>query len=174
VLIGLLDRHVGDPRTASCNVGSVHGGAGINVLAPEAEATIEFRDEDESRLEAAARRLAAEASAERGDGVRIELAELGRRPAGRVDAGHPLVAAAVRAAGAAGLPRPRLDASSTDANAALGAGVPAVTVGLCESHDAHTVEERVDVAQLRPALTALADLVGQRVGARRGAQAPPA
>jgi hypothetical protein len=48
--------------------------------------------------------------------------------------------------------------------------VAAVTVGLCESHDAHTSSERVDVTHLRPALTALADLVGQRAAA----QLPPA
>ncbi|MEA2292167.1 MAG: tripeptide aminopeptidase, partial [Solirubrobacteraceae bacterium] len=151
VLIEVLHRHVADPGTESVNVGSLHGGAGINVLAPSAEATLEFRDSDEDRLAAAARRLAAEPG--------VEVAELGRRPAGRIEPEHPLVLAALRAAASAGLARPRLDSSSTDANAALGAGIPAVTVGLCESRDAHTPEERVDVSMLGPALGALADLV---------------
>jgi tripeptide aminopeptidase len=166
VLIEVLQRHVSDPRTESVNVGSLHGGAGINVLAPVADATIEFRDLDERRLAAAAARLAAEPG--------VEVTELGRRPAGSVAPEHPLVRAAVGAAVSAGLGRPRLDASSTDANAALGAGVPAVTVGLCDSHDAHTFEERVDVSRLGPALGALAALVGQRVAAGSGGQAPAA
>jgi acetylornithine deacetylase/succinyl-diaminopimelate desuccinylase-like protein len=166
VLIEVLQRHVGDPRTESVNVGSLHGGAGINVLAPEAEATIEFRDFDEQRLAAAAARLAAEPG--------VDVTELGRRPAGRVEPGHPLVRAALAAAAAAGLGRPRLDASSTDANAALGAGVPAVTVGLCDSHDVHTLEEHVDVSSLAPALGALADLIDQRVAAAAGGQTPAA
>jgi acetylornithine deacetylase/succinyl-diaminopimelate desuccinylase-like protein len=166
VLIAVLDRHLRDSRTESVNVGSVHGGAGINMLAPEAVATLEFRDADEGRLAAAARRLASEPG--------VEVTELGRRPAGAVAPGHPLVAAAIRAAVAAGLGRPQLGTSSTDANAALGAGVPAITVGLCDSHDAHTPEEHVDVSGLGPALGALADLVGQRVAAGPEAQTPPA
>jgi tripeptide aminopeptidase len=156
-LIDVLHRHVEDPGTASVNVGSLHGGAGINVLAPEAEATIEFRDDDEERLDRAAARLARERS--------VDVTELGRRPAGRTPHDHPLVRAALDAAVAAGLDRPLLDASSTDANAALGAGVPAITVGLCESRDAHTLQERVDVSALAPALAALADLVDRRLGA---------
>jgi tripeptide aminopeptidase len=157
VLIDVLHRHVADSGTASVNVGSLHGGAGINVLAPEAEATIEFRDDDEERLDRAAARLAREPG--------VEVTELGRRPAGRTPRDHPLVRAALDAAAAAGLDRPQLDASSTDANAALGAGVPAITVGLCESRDAHTLRESVDVSVLAPALAALADLVNRRLGA---------
>jgi tripeptide aminopeptidase len=156
-LIDVLQRHVSDPGTASVNVGSLHGGAGINVLAPEAEATIEFRDDDEERLARAAERLAREPG--------VEVTELGRRPAGRTPEDHPLVRAALDAAVAAGLEPPLLDASSTDANAALGAGVPAITVGLCEGRDAHTLKESVDVSALAPALAALADLVDRRLDA---------
>jgi tripeptide aminopeptidase len=162
VLIDLLAGPLADPGTASRNVGSIRGGAGINVLAPEAEATFEFRDLDTRRLDAAAGRLAAAVDAANTGGVTVELQELGRRPGGETAAEHPLVRDAVAAAEAAGLGRPHLAEASTDANAALGAGVPAITVGLCASHDAHTREEWIDVAQLRPSLSALADLVGRR------------
>jgi acetylornithine deacetylase/succinyl-diaminopimelate desuccinylase-like protein len=159
VLVALLARILAESGTASRNVGAIHGGAGINVLAPSAEATIEFRDVDTARLDAAGDRLAAEAS----DGpVRIEVEELGRRPGGAVAPDHPLVRDAVAAAVAAGLDRPHLADASTDANAALGAGIPAVTVGLCHSRDAHTLEESVDVALLGPSLAALTDLVDRR------------
>jgi tripeptide aminopeptidase len=164
VLIDLLAGPLADPGTASRNVGSIRGGAGINVLAPEADATFEFRDLDTGRLDAAAGRLAAAVRAANAGGVTVELEELGRRPGGEIAAEHPLVRDAVAAVEAAGLDRPHLAEASTDANAALGAGVPAITVGLCVSHDAHTREERVDVTELGPSLGALAGLVERRGG----------
>lgn len=156
ILVGLLADVLADAGTASRNVGSIAGGAGINVLAPTAEATVEFRDVDTSRLDAAARRLSELA------GSTVTLEELGRRPGGAVDPGHPLVRDALEATVAAGLERPRLADASTDANAALGAGIPALTVGLCHSRDAHTREESVDVAPLERSLAALTDLVDRR------------
>jgi acetylornithine deacetylase/succinyl-diaminopimelate desuccinylase-like protein len=162
VLLELLREPLSDPGTASRNVGAIHGGAGINVLAPTAEATIEFRDVDTARLDAAGRRLADAAQAAASGEVRVELEELGRRPGGTVAPGHALVRDAVASAVAAGLDRPHLAEASTDANAALGAGIPAVTVGLCASRDAHTLEESVDVSSLPASLAALADLVDRR------------
>jgi acetylornithine deacetylase/succinyl-diaminopimelate desuccinylase-like protein len=67
--------------------------------------------------------------------------------------------AALRDAGAG---TPNLVASSTDANAALGAGVPAVTVGLAESASIHSLDESVDVSSLPAGLTALARLIARR------------
>jgi acetylornithine deacetylase/succinyl-diaminopimelate desuccinylase-like protein len=75
---------------------------------------------------------------------------------------HPLVRDALRAFEAAGAPRPALAASSTDANAALGAGIPAVCVGLAESSDVHALDESVDVSALPVGLSALAGLVARR------------
>jgi tripeptide aminopeptidase len=162
VLIELLARPLADPGTASRNVGSIAGGAGINVLAPEAEATLEFRDVDTAKLDAAAQRLAADVAAVASGTVSAELEPLGRRPGGAIAPEHPLVRDAVAAAVAAGLGRPQLAEASTDANAALGEGIPAITVGLCVSHEPHTREERVDVTGLGPSLDALADLVERR------------
>ena len=162
VLVELLRRPLSDPGTASSNVGAIHGGAGINVLAPSAEATLEFRDLDTGRLDAAGRRLAEAVEAATQGGVRVELEALGRRPGGAHPADHPLVRDAVAAAVAAGLERPHLAEASTDANAALGAGLPALTVGLAHSRDAHTLEESVDVAPLGASLAALRDLVDRR------------
>jgi acetylornithine deacetylase/succinyl-diaminopimelate desuccinylase-like protein len=162
VLVELLRRPLADPGTASRNVGEIRGGAGINVLAPSAEATLEFRDVDTSRLDAAGERLAAAARAASEGGVRVELEELGRRPGGAVAPGHALVRDAIAATMAAGLDRPHLAEASTDANSALAAGIPAITVGLCHSRDAHTLEESIDVSPLDASLAALRDLVDRR------------
>ena len=164
LLVDLLGRVLADAGTASRNVGEIHGGAGINVLAPGAEATLEFRDADTARLDAAAARLREAARAAGSGSVDVEVEELGRRPGGAVDPGHPLVRDAIAAAVAAGLERPHLADASTDANAALGAGIPALTVGLCHSRDAHTLEESVDVRPLGASLAALTDLIDRRTG----------
>lgn len=162
VLLSLLAPVVADPATASVNVGEIAGGAGINVLAPDARATIEVRDTDTALLDAAVERLTAAARAAARDGVTVSLEELGRRPGGSVAHDHPLVRDAIAALEAAGAGSPRLVASSTDANAALGAGIPAVTVGLAESAFIHSLDERVDVSSLPAGLTALARLVARR------------
>jgi tripeptide aminopeptidase len=162
VLVRVLAGRLAEPGTASANVGELHGGAGINVLAPQATATLEFRDPDTAKLDTAAARLGEAVEQATRDGVEIVLTELGRRPGGVTPPDHPLIRDAEDAAAAAGLPRPRATESSTDANAALGAGIAAVTVGLCHSRDAHTPDESVDLALLGPSLRALADLVERR------------
>jgi tripeptide aminopeptidase len=156
-LIGLLAPLTARPGTASFNVGELHGGAGINVLAPEAHATAEFRDTDTERLDAAVARLEAAAAT-----ARVAVETLGRRPGGTVAGDHPLVRDALGAFEEAGAARPALAASSTDANAALGAGIPAVTVGLAESSEVHALDERVDVSGLPASLSALAGLLARR------------
>ena len=102
----LLGDVLAEAGTASRNVGSIAGGAGINVLAPAAEATLEFRDVDTSRLDAAVARLEAAAAA-----AEVAVATLGLRPGGTVAGDHPLVRDALGAFEAAGAARPALAAS---------------------------------------------------------------
>jgi di/tripeptidase len=67
---------------------------------------------------------------------------IGDRPSGEIGADHPLVAAAERALGGAGLTgRPDLRISSTDANIPLSRGIPAGCVGITEGGNAHRLEE---------------------------------
>ena len=72
--------------------------------------------------------------------VRIDW--LQRRPAGSVPLVHPLVAAVLRARRSVGLPDTTGD-GSTDANAALAAGIPAVALGCCVGEDMHAPTERI-------------------------------
>ena len=55
---------------------------------------------------------------------------------------HPLVAAVLRARRSVGLPEATGD-GSTDANAALAVGIPAVALGCCEGEDMHAPTERI-------------------------------
>jgi tripeptide aminopeptidase len=55
---------------------------------------------------------------------------------------HSLVAAVLRARRSVGLPATTAD-GSTDANAALAAGIPAVALGCCEGENMHADTERI-------------------------------
>ncbi|MES1246243.1 MAG: M20/M25/M40 family metallo-hydrolase [Actinomycetota bacterium] len=134
LLDALGDRHV--------NIGVVEGGTTINSIAAYATCRIDCRDDDPERLqetEADLRRVFADGE--------VEL--IGRRPAGQTPAGDPLVAAVREARAAAGLPPAKEIASSTNANAALGRGIPAVSIGLTDGGGVHTPEEYVELAPLR-------------------------
>jgi tripeptide aminopeptidase len=129
------------PAPLSVNVGLVDGGTGVNAIAARASATVEWRATEQAALdrqEAALDELATEVS----PGMRLETERLDRRPAGSMPRAHPLVAAVLRARRAVGLPEAMGD-GSTDANAALAAGIPAVALGCCVGEDMHALTERI-------------------------------
>jgi tripeptide aminopeptidase len=136
------------------NVGVIRGGTSINTIAAGAEAQLDLRDRDDARLQ---RRVDAVQEALRAAGVQVR--GVGRRPGGATDPGHPLVAAARAARADAGLPPAEETASSTDANAALGRGIAAVSVALTRGDGAHTLEEHVELAPLGAGLAAVESLV---------------
>lgn len=129
------------PAPLSVNVGLVDGGTGVNAIAAEASATVEWRATDQAALDRQEAALA-ELTAEVSPGLRLEAERLDRRPAGSVPLAHPLVAAVLRARRAVGLPDATGD-GSTDANAALAAGIPAVALGCCVGEDMHAPTERI-------------------------------
>jgi tripeptide aminopeptidase len=136
------------------NVGVIRGGTVINAIAGEACAEIDLRAEDDGALRAVAARVQ-EVLAWTPDGLEVTVEPIGRRPGGRIAPDHPLVAAARRARERAGLPPAEEGASSTDANAAYGRGIPAITVGVTTGGNAHRLDEYIDLAPLGPGLAAL-------------------
>lgn len=143
------------------NAGTIAGGTTVNAIAAEASAVLDLRCGDEAALQAIARDVRA-AFATHDDGLSVDVEEVGHRPGGALPAGHPLLECARRARERANLPPASEVASSTDANAAHGAGVPALTVGISTGGNLHRLDEHLDLppvgAGLR-ALTALADEV---------------
>jgi acetylornithine deacetylase/succinyl-diaminopimelate desuccinylase-like protein len=77
----------------------------------------------------------------------LECEVVGRRGAGRIDPGHPLVRSVVEARRPLGL-RDAFGAGSTDANAAAALGIPAVGIGCAHGEGMHTVHERIDLPSL--------------------------
>ena len=129
---------------APLNIGRVSGGGAINAIAAEAEATIEARSLDEAALDAFAAGLA---DLRLPAPLELTVEPLGRRPAGRLDRAHPLLAAVREARAEIGLPDVLGD-GSTDANAALAHGIPALSIGCARGHDMHAPSERIERASL--------------------------
>ena len=145
-LIGLLGEVLEAPSDDSAvNIGTVSGGDSVNAIAARAEAVVEARSLDEAVLDAFTHRLG-----ELAVGQPLELAvhPLGRRPAGRLDRAHPLLATVRAVREELGLPD-TLGDGSTDANAALAQGIPALSLGCARGHDMHALTERIELASLR-------------------------
>ena len=105
------------------NVGLVSGGRSVNTIADEAELTVEARALAEDVLERFAKRLA---GLDVGPPLRLDVEIIGRRPAGQLDRGSPLLETVRAVREELGLPD-ALGKGSTDANAALAAGIPGLT-----------------------------------------------
>jgi len=165
-LVRLLRDMTASPRARlPVNVGLVDGGTGVNAIAARASATVEWRSLDQAAL---GRQEAALAELEASPGLRLSVERLDSRPAGSVRLSHPLVAAVLRARHSVGLPATTAD-GSTDANAALAAGIPAVAIGCCEGENMHAPTERIRVGsivtgaeQLRAVLQEILELRPER------------
>jgi len=139
------------PRT-SYNVGVVQGGETVNAIPEFAEMDIDLRSESPEQLERLdedvqeiIRRGHSRELRRRGEGaMEPVVSRIGDRPAGVTPADSALVRAACRALQAEGL-APRTIAASTDANAAMAAGVPAVAMSWGgRSDNQHSVREWFD------------------------------
>ena len=89
--------------------------------------------------------------------VQLEVVGVGERPAGQT-ADDALLAAARGALAKVGV-EARLAPSSTDANAAVAAGIPAIGFGVARGGDAHRVSEWIDPGSLASGLRALGHLL---------------
>ena len=130
------------PGRTTMNVGSIHGGATINTIAPRAVGTFDFRSvrpEDLDRIREAIPRLVGEFE-ESATELSGEATIIGRRPAGSIPENHPLVREAVSHQKTLGI-KPDFRAGSTNANATLAAGIPSVCIGVAEGGGTHTREE---------------------------------
>jgi acetylornithine deacetylase/succinyl-diaminopimelate desuccinylase-like protein len=145
------------PKT-TYNVGMIDGGVSVNTIAPFAQAVIDLRSIDPRELQRLSRAVEELAARQRAAGVEVELELLGERPAGETPVDAPVVRTALQVLRALGI-EPVLDASSTDANAAIAAGIPAICIGLTRGRGSHTLEETIEIAPLELGLRQLLQLV---------------
>jgi acetylornithine deacetylase/succinyl-diaminopimelate desuccinylase-like protein len=134
-----------EPRT-SLNVGRMGGGTSVNAIAAEAWLELDLRSESPRVLTEMAKTvegLVQSANTPPGTGrpgVRVEAEVIGRRPAGELDASHPLVRLAENCLREQGI-EPKLMIGSTDANVPLNRGLPALVLGVTNGAGAHTTGE---------------------------------
>ena len=139
-----------EPRT-TLTVARIEGGLSINAIPSGATMEIDLRSMSQPLLDRLDREVrviidaaTAQENGRRAHGtapLRITVESLGDRPGGETPAAHPLVAAAIDATRLVGR-EPELGAASTDANAPISLGIPAVALGAGgRGGDAHTVQE---------------------------------
>lgn len=142
------------PRT-TYNIGLISGGQSVNSLASHAELYLDLRSEDPQALAALESNIREIVTSAARPSVAFEIAVVGDRPSGRIPVEHPLVqlaAAALRAAGH----KARFETGSTDANALLARGLPAVTVGLTTGGNSHRPDEYINLEPLRAGMWQIA------------------
>jgi len=154
-LIEALDRIplTQTPKT-TLNVGTISGGISINSIAPDVTFDLDLRSTDPTSLKRLVDRVHA-ALTPRDERIQVTIEVLGERPAGQVPAGSRIVTSAAEILRALGYPA-AADASSTDANAAIARGIPAICIGMTTGANAHRLEEYVDIAPIGIGLAQLA------------------
>lgn len=126
------------PRT-TFSIGRIGGGTAINAIPEEAWFELDLRSTEEEelvRLEAKLMAMVSQCVAEenklhvrRGPPLTADPKRLALRQAFPRSANQPMIDAARAAAQALGLPPIELETASTDSNAAMAAGLPAITIG---------------------------------------------
>lgn len=148
-----------EPRS-SLNVGQVSGGTSINAIAQEAHFNLDLRSLDAKVLAGlekdALKRINRAAKAH---SVNVDIKQVGDRPAAQ-SANKDLVTMAKLALQSVDA-TVRTAASSTDANAAMAAGLPAISFGVYKGGDAHRLSEWLIPETLLTGYHALEHLMAQ-------------
>ena len=145
------------PRS-SYNVGQICGGTSVNAIAQEASFNLDLRSLAGSVLEELEREaLGLIRKVSRHHGVECVLEKVGDRPAGSADNGV-MIRAARTSLENLKIPVQTV-ASSTDANAAMAAGLPAIGFGVYCGGDAHRLSEWLEPSSLRVGLEAFRQLL---------------
>lgn len=155
-IAAFADLHVPtDPKTTFA-VGRIGGGTSVNAIPFDAWMEVDMRSVDAAALQtlesgflkAVDGALVAENERWNQNGrLTVEKQLVGDRPAGLTPASSPIVEVAVSATRALGLPS-TLDEGSTDANAAMSLGIPAINIdGGGRGIGAHALEETFDTAE---------------------------
>lgn len=149
------------PRT-TMNVGKISGGTSVNVIASEASLELDLRSEGQESLAELVSRVEVLVEQASQPEVKFEAEIVGARPAGEIDANHPLIKLAEEC-----LHEQRLDAEltsgSTDANIPLSRGYPALVLGVTTGGGAHTVNEFIGLELIEKGMDQLVRFVWKMV-----------
>ncbi|MCC6236496.1 MAG: peptidase dimerization domain-containing protein [Dehalococcoidia bacterium] len=157
------------------NVGVIRGGRSVNTIAPDASFELDMRSADVDALQQLYQRARTAIRGAIGSAGELRMRRIGNRPGGHLEVTAPIIRAVIDARKASGLGAPEFRASSTDANAAVAAGIPATCIGVTTGGEAHTPREWIRTAPIKQgvpyvgrAIAAVASLPrGETTGARR-------
>jgi acetylornithine deacetylase/succinyl-diaminopimelate desuccinylase-like protein len=145
------------------NIGLIDGGIAVNAIAAQAQFVVEKRSVDPGALAAFVERLH---GLRRDPPQRVDVEILGERPAGALPRDSPLLATVLEVRRRLGLPE-TIEAGSTDANAALGLGIPALGLGVSHGRDMHTLGESIDIDSLALGVRQIALVMAALLGGER-------
>lgn len=151
-----------EPRT-SLNVGRMGGGTSVNAIAAQAWLELDLRSENPLALTDLTRRVEKLVETANKPDVRVEAEVIGRRPAGELEASHPLVKLAEVCLREQGI-EPKLMIGSTDANIPLSLGLPALVLGITNGAGAHTTGEFIYTEPVERGMRQLAQFVNRAWG----------
>jgi acetylornithine deacetylase/succinyl-diaminopimelate desuccinylase-like protein len=146
------------PEGAQVNIGSIAGGRSVNVIADTAELLLEARADEDVTLQQMLTQLRSLAC---DPPLALAVDIVGTRPAGRLERGSRLLSLVREVRAELGLPD-ALGSGSTDANAALARGIPALTLGVATGSGMHSTSERIDLDSLGVGLRQI-ELVVERL-----------
>lgn len=162
----LVELEVPQSPRSSLNIGTVSGGTSINAIAENAMFDLDLRSLDPEVLAGMERQaLQAVREAAARHKAELETVQIGDRPVAVVD-NAVLVRCATDALKVHGI-EPRTSAGSTDANAALAAGVASVCFGVYRGGDAHRLSEWIEPGSLPVGYAALVSFL-QKLASVRG------
>jgi tripeptide aminopeptidase len=141
IAVGLVRR--GTPE-APVNIGVISGGRTVNTIAEEAHLLLEVRALEPALLDAFALDLTTLTVPAP---LHVLLEAVARRHAGRMPRDSELLAVVRGVRDDLELPQ-ALDSGSTDANAALALGIPALAIGVADGAGMHTMGERIELSSL--------------------------
>jgi tripeptide aminopeptidase len=147
-------------RDSPVNIGLINGGLAVNAIAGEAELVLEKRSADAATLSRFVDHLGA---LECDPGLDLTVEILGDRPAGSLPRDSTLLTTVLGVRRKLGLPE-LIEAGSTDANAAMGMGIPALGLGVANGADMHTERESIDVKSLAVGAEQIAQVLTSMLG----------
>jgi acetylornithine deacetylase/succinyl-diaminopimelate desuccinylase-like protein len=149
------------------NIGMLSGGPVFNAIPREAWFTVDLRSLDsatQDRLQSEVARVACQAADQEGVGFRMEKPQgddfdFSKALPREIRRKHPLVQTAADVQNYLHTPRngaaKTLDVGSTDANVAVGMGIPAIAVGAARYTGPHTLEEFAEEDSILPGTKSL-------------------
>ncbi len=148
------------PAYLTYNVGTLQGGTGVNAIAADAQLQLDLRSIDPAALQQVETDILASLGqqAQTTPSLTITPQCIGRRPAGQLPPGHPLIALLEQTHQRLNLPLTE-NARSTNANWPTHLGLPALCTGLVTGGGVHTRDEFLHTPSLHTGLTKLATLL---------------